>query len=206
MAVHVSEGNRKIGITGNISLPPVITCVPGVPCAVRDCYAKLCFQYPTPREQWTENLDTWKQDPLYYFSEIAYACNKRGYEFFRWHVGGDIPNQEYLGGMKFVAELAPNTLFMAYTKRYELNYRDRPKNLVIIMSCWPGYRLPENSLPRFWVQDNTDRRVPASAFQCPGECETCRKCWHLKTGESVVIQKHGRYAPDPGQGVLPLDY
>jgi hypothetical protein len=126
--------------------------------------------------------------------------------FFRWHVGGDIPNQAYFEGMKLVAEAAPNTRFMAYTKRYDLDYHNRPLNLTIIMSCWPGYKLPKNSLPRFWVQDNTENRVPADAFKCPGGCETCRKCWFLKVGDNVVIQKHGRYAPDPDQEILPLIY
>jgi hypothetical protein len=148
------------------------------------------------------NLMVYRGAPTEYFGDIYKIIVKRGYQFFRWHVGGDIPDNYYLANMIRLAYLLPDTKFLAYTKRYEFewdNFLHIPKNIVFVMSCWPGYPLPDNNFPKFWVQNGREYRIPENAVPCPGSCESCRICWDLKKGESVVIKKHGQYKGNPDQ-------
>lgn len=193
LRVHVVWGNTKIGQTGNVSLPPVVCCKPGVPCATGGCYAKRSYCLWGARPAWDENLALLQEDREEYFTQIGEAIARKAFPFFRWHVGGDIVDQDYLDQMCHVAEAFPDTHFMAYTKQYDLRFT-LPENLVVIASMWPGYGDPDRiTLPRFWMQDGTEYRVPSSAFTCPGSCEECRVCWWLgrSTGyQDVMIYKH----------------
>jgi hypothetical protein len=162
------------------------------------------------KDHWDENWAYYREDPVGYFRDIYTAIRTRQYPFFRWHVGGDIPDYQYLAYMIHLAHALPQVKFLTYTKRYELNFANFPiipENIVFVMSCWPGYPLPSinTDLPRFWVQDGRETRIPEDAFECPGKCETCRKCWNLKKGENVVIKKHGRYKGSPDQLFLCLE-
>lgn len=193
LRVHVVWGNTKIGQTGNVSLPPVLTCRLGVPCAQDGCYAKRSYVLWGARPAWDENFALLQSDRAEYFRQIADAIARRRFAWFRWHVGGDIVDQHYLDQMCHIAEQFFDTQFMAYTKQYDLRYCV-PENLVVIASMWPGYGDPDRiTLPRFWMQDGTEWRVPPGAFTCPGQCENCRVCWSLGRHGSrrdVVIQKH----------------
>lgn len=45
--ISISNGNSKMGLIKSVSLPPVVTCAKGCPCA-NDCYAvKLQRIYKT---------------------------------------------------------------------------------------------------------------------------------------------------------------
>jgi len=201
MSVHISHGNRKLGKhIANISLPPGATCPKGVPCANSSCYAhKAWRQYPNVRRAWGENLAEYVMNPRGYFAQITDYLWKHRPERFRWHVAGDIPNQEYLDYMKLTARLHRLTQFLCFTKRYDYDYGGLPSNLSIIISAWPGYgivHVPYSSegggtrgtLPIAWCQDGSETRIPLGAYECPGSCETCAHCW--TTTRDVWFHKH----------------
>jgi hypothetical protein len=85
----------------------------------------------------------------------------------------------------------PSTIFLAFTKRYDLEYSEIPENLTIIFSMWPG--VPDTAprgFPRAWMQDGTEDRVPDDALESPGICHNCGMCWQLaKIGRDVVFHK-----------------
>ena len=190
--VTISQGNRKVGNIPSVSLPPVITCNPKAKCH-KDCYAMKSIRiWPGVRKAYHKNLDTFNSDPELYFKSISDWLSIQKPEYFRFHNSGDMPNKEYLFGMIDLAKKHPEVKFLAFTKRYEFNryFTDLPTNLSIIISAWPGMRLPATKLPIAFMQDGTEKRIK-NAIPCPGNCESCGMCWNLKTlNKNVVFKKH----------------
>lgn len=193
MKIHISTGNVKLGRIPNISLPPVLSCRPGVPCADL-CYAQKAWRmYAGTRQAWSENLAMYQEDPQKYFTQIQHWMQKKNPRFFRWHVAGDIPDQQYWHMLRALCTEVPDTKFLLFTKRFELDFEGYPiPNLSVVLSMWPGMsNPPELLLPRAWCQDGSETRVPADALECPGNCATCAMCWNLKEIErDVVFQIH----------------
>lgn len=193
MKAIISRGNKKIGKTWNVSLPPLLSCRGDVPCR-KDCYALKAYKaYPTARAAWDNNLNTYLSDPDGYFQDITDQIDqaKNKPRFFRWHVSGDIPCQHYFDGIKALAAQFPQIRFLAFTKRYNFNYSKLPKNLSIVLSAWPGLPMQNRyRLPVAYMQDGTEKRVK-NALECPGGCDKCGMCWQLKeVNKNVVFHKH----------------
>ena len=192
--IHVSRGNIKLGTIPNISLPPIETCPPGVLCA-ESCYAlKAWRQYPATRRAWSENLSVYQHSPFRYFTQLYDWLAKHKPEFFRFHVSGDIPDQRYWAEAASLCEQFPSVKFLVFTKRFELDFTVAPSNLSVVLSMWPGHAPPTGfaaTLPRAWMQDGTEDRVPLDALPCPGNCQTCGACWGLaQKGLDVVFNLH----------------
>lgn len=201
--ITISEGNDKIGNTPNVSLLPIITCPECTECK-KDCYAlKFARMYPGVLAAWADNtLEYYKSLGSYFLAITTYLREKKP-KYFRWHVGGDIPDMLYFIAMIAVARVYSNTRFLAYTKNTEtVSARLRseatsplPKNLSIIVSRWKGDKEDPaltKGLPQAWVHDpsDPDTRIPKRAIKCKGTCMDCRVCWNLKPGQSVVFEKH----------------
>jgi hypothetical protein len=190
--IYISKGNMKLGKVANISLPPVLTCRKKVPCASQ-CYAKKSFRlWPNVKNAWAENLATYQAEPKTYFDEIDTWLFENKPSHFRWHVGGDCPDVEYLKGVIMTANIWPQIQFMIFTKQWEFLQRvgEIPKNLSVILSMWPKLRNPRKlTFPRAWL--SSDPRKPKYYFKCPGKCDECYKCWELvKLGHDVVFDLH----------------
>lgn len=200
--IHVSRGNSKIGHTPNISLPPGLTCQPGVPCAA-DCYAKKSYrQYEGTRKAWDENLAEYVKSPIGYFDQIEEYLKHHPTAFFRWHVAGDIPDLFYLDGILRIADSFPITGFLVYTRfPFEDKGIDIPDNLTIIRSLWFYDRPMDKRYPHFGVTSrefyeemkalqDAGKPLPAGLSVCEGSCEKCRKCWNAQAGELIINKKH----------------
>ena len=119
--VYISPGNTKLGSIPNISLPPIKSCLKGVPCG-KDCYAMKAYRtYPNVRKRWDSNLALYKASVSDYFSSIInWLENHKQTRFFRWHVAGDIQGIEYLQNMMWIADDFGDVKFLAFTKRHDL--------------------------------------------------------------------------------------
>ena len=191
--VTISDGNRKMGSVPSISLPPIVTCNPNVPCAKSGCYALKSFNlYPSVRQAYNKNLETFKTSPKDYFNAIDQWLHIRKPSIFRFHVSGDIPNKRYLTEMLKLAAYNPEIKFLAFTKKYNLlKGISIPKNLSIIASAWTGFEMPDHEYPIAWLRDGEETRIPKDAIECHGNCETCGMCWSLKKlGKDVFFNKH----------------
>jgi hypothetical protein len=194
---RISKGNMKLGKIPNVSLPPIITCLPGALCK-KKCYAMKAWRmYPGCRSAWVENLELWTSRPgLYEIGVMTYLVENKP-EYFRWHVSGDIPSFDYYQMMCRLAARHKKTRFMAFTKRGDLlgSYIARaPKNLQIIVSQWPGMPCDykDGEVRKAWVFDPkyVDVRIPYKrTMLCPGSCSTCKFCFH-PSKKDVLFKVH----------------
>lgn len=196
--IHISKGNSKLGAIINLSLPPVITCRKGAPCARRDaCYALKLYDRPTVKKAWDENLELYKSNPFEFWGQVIRAAKTARY--FRWFVAGDIPDAKFFNGMVNTAVKCRGTEFLCFTKQYEivnkaLDKMEKPRNLHIVFSEWPGLELVNpHHLPVAHVIFKGEE--PKKNWKiCGGECEDCIcqgiGCWQLRKRQHVAFDKH----------------
>jgi len=196
--ISISRGNTKLGKMPNISLPPIVTCEPGAMCAKSGlCYALKSYRaYPNVRDAWSRNLSVWEEDPKSFETQLENFLTENNPEYFRWHVGGDIPDMAYAKMMLRVARNHHGINFLAYTKRRFVIESDQiagnvPPNLALVLSSWPGQPIYNpHGLPVAYVDDGTETRIPDNAHRCEGSCANCHVCWYLHGNWSVAFPLH----------------
>jgi len=200
--VRFSPGNIKMGSIPSVSLPAGDTCRPDAPCYGK-CYGRRLESFrKTVHNSYVKNLSVLRSDPDTYWREVEATIMMSRY--FRFHVSGDIPDEEYFRRMIGVAERQPHCQILCFTKRDEfvnnvLNERGSkgiPDNLHLIFSVWRGlslqnpYKIPEAHI--IYKDGTTTARE--DAVPCGGNCTTCAKtnggCWALKRGEQLTIHEH----------------
>lgn len=193
MQLKISEKNSKIGRIPNLSLTPGTSCVPGIPCYDEGCYAKNAYdRWPNVEQAWDSNLKFYQEDPKEFFKELRDWIEVRSPDRFRLFVGGDFPDESFYQEMNRLALNFPFTTFLAFTKRYDYDFNRLAANFKIILSCWPGVPLPENTdLPWSWLKEDS-RRPEEDSYVCPGGCDDCgHACWDwIDAGTSIVFKKH----------------
>lgn len=199
--VSISRGNRKMGAIPSVSLPPVVTCAAGCPCA-KKCYAvKMCRIYKNVKASYQNNLDILNTDWNEYWSQVRAAVKMA--RFFRFHVSGDIPNAAYFKEMVITAKQNPHCEILAFTKCYDIvndyiaAFGELPENLHVIFSRWsPDWDLT--------IRNPYDLPMSAVIFKgetpdahskiCPGNCFECAAqgvgCWELGKGETIAFYEH----------------
>ena len=196
--LSISPGNSKMGAIPSVSLPPIITCPKNCPCA-KKCYAnKLCRIYPSVKKAYQNNYEILLKNDLEYWQQVRKAVKTTKY--FRYHVSGDIPDAHYFNWMVTTAEFEPDTMFLAFTKKYDIvnNYIDSfgkiPHNLKIIFSEWEGMTTPNpHNLPTACVIFKGQEPAPNWKI-CGGNCAECAcrgvGCWELQSGETIAFYEH----------------
>lgn len=197
MKISISPGNSKMGLIPSVSLPPIATCASGCACA-KKCYAaRMCRIRTSVREAYHRNFSIWENDPAAYWLQVKAAAVVT--RFFRFHVSGDIPNMDYLRDMARTARELPGTRFLCFTKKYDLVNdflfcEDRPENLQLILSAWPGMPMENpHGLPVANVIFSGT--APADNWKiCGGNCADCAcqgvGCWELRPGEHIAFYEH----------------
>lgn len=190
--VSISDGNRKTGAVPSVSLLACESCPKNAPCKA-DCYVvRNMYWRDTIKNAHASNLKLARVDPGSYLDAVMVYLERKAPRLFRWHISGDMLDQDYVDGVVYIARAFPEIRFLAFTKRHDLDYRGAPDNLTIVYSMWPGWGDADTVKgPRAWMQDGTETRVPADAIECPGNCETCGMCWSLPSlKRDVVFHKH----------------
>lgn len=208
--VTISLGNRKLGSIPSVSLLPELTCgwfCGGPLLCRRDCYAVRMQQYTGVEPSWRRNAEIARRNPAGIMCAVIDFVDRRKPEYFRWHVGGDIPSAEYFNGMCAVAKHRPMTNFRCFTKAYELLPKAHPRipNLSVGISHWPGMKVPKGlrGYTHSWIVPSStstavhegrltakDYLVPRKALSCPGNCESCHLCWTSPAGTHVKFEQH----------------
>lgn len=200
MHVCISRGNSKTGSIRSVSLLPILFCRNCEQCK-NSCYdVRNDLRHKKVIDSRARNSAILLVDRDRYFQEIDFCIGIDTY--FRWHIGGDIMDLDYLERMVKIAEHHPKTTFLAFTKMYDVvnayldEHRDFPENFKIIMSAWKG--LKENNpydLPSSHVmeQDGTTTAHDGAKL-CTGNCTDCAVrndlCWVAKKGDEIVFPIH----------------
>lgn len=205
--VNISRGNQKMGEIHSISLPRLITCPADAPCK-KDCYMRRLSTRPSVKNTYDENYQTWKELPEWYWFSVIADCKAR--QYFRWHVCGDIPDEQYLLGMIRVAKETPNCTHLCFTKQYRVvnnvldGVKDEgfPNNLILVFSRWGVYPCDNKyNLPEAWVALDT---MPEYAIKngrvCTHSCEECNMqnngCFQMKHGDVVILTSEQKKEQD----------
>lgn len=191
MAVVTFSNSKLGGAIPQINLPAGITCRCDAPC-LKGCYAlKGNFVFANVRKSHIDNLDLYNKNPDEYFKQVQEKTKFSTYA--RYFSSGDIPDYNYLHGVINVCKINKNTKYLLFTKkghyinRYIKEGGKIPNNLRIIFSSWYDwtqdnpYNFPVSNI----LQDGDNK-----GFICPGKCNECLKCWHLKKGQQVLFKKH----------------
>lgn len=200
MNVKISNGNSKMGKIPSVSFPSLLTCIK---CDCNKvCYAhKLEKLRPSVRQSYLHNWNLYKSDRETYWREIEATIMLS--RFFRFHVSGDIPDQDYIHRMIDVANRHQHCEILCFTKKFDMCNKEiserkgeLPNNLHLIYSGWKNLKMknPYN-LPEAHVRyrDGTTTAME-EAIECDGDCTECAitdsGCWVLKKGEQVVFNQH----------------
>ena len=179
----ISTGNKKIGKTLNVSLPPIMTCANCKECK-HLCYdVKACLQYPnTVIDARMRNYVILLKDRKEYFNRIQKKLDgRKTNKFFRWHVAGELIDIDYFDRMVKIAENNPDWKFWPYTKNYKvvnewMNMADKkmPGNFSVMFSEWRGVPMDNpNNFGEFRVVFKDEEKP--DGFYCPGNCDECIK-------------------------------
>ncbi len=200
--ISVSAGNIKLGAIPSISLLPVLDCGNCAACR-RSCYdLRSDLIYKQSVMSRATNSAILHSDPERYWREIDAWLTLNYPRAFRYHVGGDITDGDYLRHMVHIALRHPDIQFLAFTKMFRVvnAYRNGgniiPANLRIVFSGWTNlpmcnpYAFPE-AHPLFSDGQTT---APDGARLCKGNCTECLSaksmCWSMSPGDAVVFPAH----------------
>ena len=198
--VSISNGNMKVGNVPNVSIPSDKTCPHCKDCQLA-CYdKKACLQYPNVMNARAKNYSIMKRSIKQYFAQVKEGIKKSKEDFFRFHVGGDIINEEYLDGMVKVTHetqkhhwtyTKSQDIVNGYIQKYGGNWKKIAPYLVVMYSKW-GYVPIDNpyNMPIFWTIVKGQEK-PKDMYHCPGNCLTCIKNHRgCPFGESAWIDEH----------------
>ena len=204
--VKFSYDNRKTGaLVPSVSLIPIHDCGNCKVCC-QGCYdiRNVCFM-PSVQRQRANNSAILEGDPGKYWREIEERV--RYLRFFRYHVGGDIKDYNYLVNMVAIAHRHPLCEFLCFTKMYDIVNRfveysggpdEMPWNLHIIFSDWRGaefenpYELPVSS--PLWPDETRGPHCTDKVHMCEGDCTACAMCnggcWSAGKGSTILFEAH----------------
>ena len=196
--ISISAGNRKMGAIRSFSLPPVVTCPKGCPCAGKCYAAKMCRIYPSVRAAYQRNLEALEADMDAVMDELDMELKTNRY--FRFHVSGDFYSAGYFAAAVDVIRKNPGCEVLAFTKQFDIAntwIRENgplPVNFKLIFSQWGDmavnnpYGLPESAVIFKGCSPADDWKV------CPGNCFECAcrgtGCWTLNDGETIAFYEH----------------
>lgn len=211
--LSISRGNSKIGNIPNISLTPgpCGSCAKDVPCWAEGkgtCYAHKAYQqYPATRAAWDGNLALLKKYPVEYWIDLDAFLHRTKKDRFLFHVGGDIPNRQYLTEMLKAAHDHDDIKFLCFTKRYDLAGQApvvRPDNLSLVISRWPDWRTEQGvelgkHFPSAYMVPKGENYLDVypelkgeTVYRCKDDCTHCRQCWNLPHSKvkGVLFDEH----------------
>jgi len=184
------RSNKKLGKSVAIfNLPPLKTCTPTEWCK------KLCYAMrgkhglPNVKVGVAFRLQESKKKG---FVGKAVKAIKGKRKYVRIHASGDFYSEEYVKKWIDIALKCPDTLFLAFTKRRDL---ERPikalaklKNVKVRESLDCSQTKPTMGL-KFAAVDNFKTPRRKEVINCAGGCPECGyRCWH--ENKDVILPQH----------------
>jgi hypothetical protein len=193
--VYISDGNKRMNIP-TFSLVSEHTCPNATELCKKNCYAKKAERaYQNVLISRMEN--TFDSLKATFSSDIYNQIIHKKSKYIRIHESGDFYSQEYLNKWFRICRLFPEKKFLAYTQMFNLDWSNKPDNLILYWTIWPDSKIiPIRGLMAY-VIDNGRGRVPKYNFRITGhKCKkgkgsklTCEVCLYCLEGKGNVIFK-----------------
>lgn len=185
------EGNRKMRIPV-FSLPPSITCIGATDICRKICYGRKSWIYENVRKRRLENYIQSSRDD---FVEIMRKeLRKRPFKYFRIHETGDFYSQAYLEKWFEIAEEFKNAKFLAFTKSWQLDYSQKPENMIVYYSVMPDSKVIRLDMKLAFVigKGLKYKNLIVSGRICKYPEVTCDKCGYKcwDGDRNVIFHKH----------------
>ena len=196
--ISISAGNTKMGAIRSFSLPPILTCPNGCPCAAKCYAAKICRLRPAVRAAYQRNYDMLQTDPGAVYGALERELTMSRH--FRFHVSGDFYSAEYFAHVVELVRNNPACNVLAFTKQFDVvnawidNNGPLPENFKLIFSEWGDmavnnpHKLPQSAVIFKGSEPRDNWAI------CPGNCFECAcrgtGCWTLKSGETIAFYEH----------------
>ena len=165
------EKNRKMSV-GRFNLPAKLSC-PGSTAQCRaKCYAikaERAYRGVLPCRQ--RNMTLASTD--IFVQTMVKQLSKRNPAYFRIHESGDFYNQAYLDKWGEIARQTPDTVYLAFTKCWDLDWSHIPGNVVVYWSVWPD-SVGVPAAGRYAYAGDCGH---ADMVECAGHCDDCMVCW-----------------------------
>jgi hypothetical protein len=190
--VYLSNGNRRMNIP-TFSLLSEHTCPNATELCKKYCYAKKAERaYANAyMSRMTNTFDSLKAT---FVNSVSVEIKSKSPKYIRIHESGDFYSQEYLDKWFIICRKFPSVKFLAYSQMYNLNWKVKPKNMVIYWTIWPDSKVIPIGL-KAYVVDNGRNKIPKYPNKILGHkckkgtnltCDTCLWCFE---GKGDVIFK-----------------
>ncbi len=202
--LSLREKVRQGLVIPSLSFPPIKTCNREVvlkkgECGCGGCYA--LWMRKSARDSWQRNLIAWKNNRDAFKRNLLEFMTEWEPRYFRYFVGGDIPDAEFFELMVSASLVSIFTDSMFFTKQWhfvndycksgELPFNLHPvfSNGVNIKADNP-YNFPESTMLFPWEPVEVEKGTI-----CGGNCYECNLtttgCWFMKKGQTVLLPVHG---------------
>jgi len=191
--IYLSPGNSRMKIP-TFSIPAVKTCKGRTKSCEKYCYARkaeVCWKNVLPSR--TRNL---KETKKFGFVKgmITKVVNTTS-RYIRIHESGDFYSQRYLNKWFEICESSPSRNFLAYTQMYDLDWSNKPDNMIVYWSIWHDSKdIPTDGLKAYTI-DNGKGKIPI--YKSKGKmCKknknfTCDEClWCFEGKGDVKFKIH----------------
>lgn len=168
--MYISNGNLRMKIP-TFSLPAVLTCDGSTSLCRKYCYAKKAEYKLNPRRSRRQNLID-SNNKLFTFDMSGLIKRKKS-KYIRIHEAGDFYSQEYLRKWFIICRRIPDKKFLVYTQMYDLDWSEKPDNMIVYWSIWPDTdmsKVPKEGL-RAYVEDDGTGKIPSYKNKL-----TCKQC------------------------------
>jgi hypothetical protein len=187
----LSNKNIKLNGIFSFSLPAILTCNKKyIKHCSKYCYAlKIGKLYPQYNVKMNYNYNESLKDS---FIERINRELRTASRYIRLHVSGDFYSQEYLDKWVNIAKSNKGNIFYTYTKNIDLDFSQRPKNLIIYLSD-DLRKAKQDTIKRFdgiaSIKFTESKETDFKGFfVCLGDCSDCFKC--MEKGNKILFKKH----------------
>ena len=194
----LTSGNTKLGIKIlNFNLPRT-SCLHKTPACEKYCYARRNFwNVNSVKKSMQSNFDLSKSNNFikHISAQITYRKIKDGIKYIRIHSSGDFYCQTYFDHWNEIAKEHPDTVFLAYTRNYDIDFSNRADNFKIYFSIDdttekvnPTINLKAYVIDKGPVKKHMLKIPETNSFMCDSKCKKCKFCY--LSNMNVTFVKH----------------
>ena len=179
----LTNGNQKLGKGIWAFGLPTSTCMHKTELCNKFCYAKKgSFTAPAPVAYYKKNYTLSLRSDFVsaILGEIqAYYCR-----YIRIHPSGDFYSQAYFDKWNTIAAASPNTIFLAYTRNYEIDATYISPNFKLYYSIDDSTLKTNPTIHKFALVTKISGVVHMQRYDkyfiCQSKCKVCKACFSGK--------------------------